>query len=714
MRVSSSRAVPLGESTLDSATATPSVRPAAKNRSGFRPDIQALRALAVSFVVLGHLWPKLLPGGYVGVDAFFVISGFLITAHLSKEVFATGRLDFAAFYSRRIRRLLPAAFVVLAVSLVAAAVILPFSRWGDTAQQVLASAIYGENWVLAANAVDYSASTSSATVAQHYWSLSVEEQFYLFWPLLLVGLAWGAKLLKARPRWIVAAGIGAASLVSLALSSHYADMGRHEAYFYTPVRLWEFGVGAILALVVSRLRFPRAVCGPIVLLGFGGLLASALLFNAATPFPGTFALLPVLGTALVIAGGTPGHRFWHSRLISWKPVQFLGNISYSLYLWHWPLIVVGPFLISAELRTPAKLVLLAISVALAWATKVWVEDKGIAFRPQVRPALKTVLAMVVGIVVVGAGCGGLELGQTAKVAAAEESMLRQKTSVCYGPSSMDHPTECPDRFGPAATPIMSDANAYFKTPSECTEPLDILLAGDKKTTRICDFSGGAANPQTIWLVGDSHAQQWQGPIFDLAKRNKWVVKISFDGACPPAAVSYVGYYSSVANQANVDACRNWGREVSDAIKAERPQYVFTAAFARKERVDDGSGRSQNEQYAEGFGKYWESWTSVGTEVRVLSDPPYNVDVRSSDCVQLNAKDPVRCAVDRGVADPEDPMSYAARVSHDPKVRLIDLTRYFCDAKMCYSVVGGVVVYYDVNHLNLEFSQLLAPMIQAKL
>jgi peptidoglycan/LPS O-acetylase OafA/YrhL len=712
--VSTSRVAESGEELAHTSPveARPGLTP--KMRNGFRPDIQALRAVAVCLVVLGHLWPKSLTGGYIGVDVFFVISGFLITAHLTKEIFVTGRLDFAAFYSRRIRRLLPAAFLVLGASLVAAAVILPFSRWKDTAQQILASATYVENWVLAANAVDYSASTSSATVAQHYWSLSVEEQFYLFWPLLLVGLAFLARRLKIRPRLTAAAGIALASLASLFLSAYFADTGRHEAYFYTPVRLWEFGAGALLALVVNRLRFSSVLASLSVVVGLGGLFASAILYNAATPFPGLAALVPVVGTALVIAGGTPGRRTWHRRLMSLRPVQFVGSISYSLYLWHWPLIVLGPFVINAELRTSSKLILLAISIALAWATKVWVEDRGMAFRPKARPALTTMLAMVAGIAVIAAGSAGLSLGQEAKVAQAEQFMLSQKASVCYGPSAMDHRDECGNRFGPAFAPVMSEANAYFNTPGECGEHLDALLAGSKKTTRVCDFTAGATNAPTVWLVGDSHAQQWQAPVFELAKRNKWLLKISFLGGCPPAAVSYAGFYASVADQGSVDACKSWSRAVAEAVVAEKPAYVFTSTFARRERVDDGSGRSQNEQYAEGFGKYWKSWMSVGTQVVVLSDPPYNVDVRPADCPQLSAADPVRCAVDRSVAAPEDPMVYAARAIHDPRLKLIDLTDYFCDPNRCYSVVGNVVVYYDVNHLNMEFSQLLAPMIEARL
>lgn len=707
-----SQAVQHGSRAAPNVDAPPSANAIPKG-AGFRPDIQALRALAVGLVVLGHFWPGILHGGYVGVDVFFVISGFLITTHLLKEILGTGRLKLTAFYTKRIRRLLPAALLVLIVSLVAAGLVLPFSRWADTATQAIASALYVENWVLAANAVDYSASTATATVAQHFWSLSVEEQFYLGWPLLLVGLALFAVRIGRQPTVVLAVGIFVLSAASLVLSAHLAEVGRHESYFYTPVRLWEFGVGAGLALAARRVQFAGLAANAASLTGFAGIIGSAVLFTAETAFPGTAALLPVAGTVLVIAGGMSGTRQWHSPFTSFGPVQFLGNISYSLYLWHWPLIVIGPFVFNEELTTPSKLILLAASVALAWATKVYVEDKGIQYRPPTQQALKTIGAMLIGMAIVCATGAGLWLGQQYKVAEAEQVMRDQKQSPCYGPQAMQQADACLDRFGAALVPTMSEANNYYTTPSECGNDTDILVVGDKRTTKICDFTDGAEDPTTVWLVGDSHAQQWQAPILELARRGGWLLKVSFLGGCPPAAVSYVGY-GALGDQQGINDCRAWSSSLEGVVAKDAPTYIFTSSFARKELVDDGSGRSQSEQYADGFGKYWQTWIAGGSEVVVLADPPYNVDVRPPDCVLLNAESPEKCAVGRSVAAPEDPMVVAAERNENPLLTLVDLTDYFCDAEKCYSVVGGVVVYYDANHLNVEFSRLLRPMIEAML
>ena len=230
-----------------------------------RTDVQALRAIAVGAVVLNHLWPNRLPGGYVGVDVFFVISGFLITSHLLKELLSTGRVRLATFYARRVRRLLPAALLVLAVSAVAVWAFLPYTAWSRSAQEIAASAFYVENWALAARSVNYSALNDDATVAQHYWSLSVEEQFYLFWPLLLLGLylvAVRGGRAAARPRRAVAAGVLAVGALSLVLSVVMTVRSPSEAYFVTPVRFWEFALGGLLALGATRVRLNGAASQP--------------------------------------------------------------------------------------------------------------------------------------------------------------------------------------------------------------------------------------------------------------------------------------------------------------------------------------------------------------------------------------------------------------------------------------------------------------------
>ncbi|HEX2130805.1 MAG TPA: acyltransferase family protein [Actinophytocola sp.] len=677
----------------------PSPGDTARRARGFRPDIQALRAVAVLAVVLNHLWPEWLTGGYVGVDVFFVISGFLISSHLGREIGTSGRVRLGRFYARRVRRLLPAAFLVLGVSLVAAYLLLPYARWEANAQEAVASALYFENWLLAINSVDYSAVNAVASLVQHYWSLSVEEQFYLFWPLLLV-------LLHKVRRPL--AGIAVVGVASLAYSVHLTEVSPSQAYFVTPVRVWEFALGALVALLGTRLVLPRVASGVASFAGFAMIVGSAVAYGHGTPFPGYLALVPTVGTALVIVAGNRDGAQWHTPVTSSAPVQFLGNVSYSLYLWHWPLIVLAPFALGVAEPTALQLLgVLAASVVLAYLSKVLVEDRGMAWPRLTRSTGLTFAGMVAGVVAVAVVAGTLNWTYGRHVAQAEREMAVRAADRCHGAGALDPANDCADPLGPARVVTMGPANQYYRTPPECVQ-LDEYRAGETKTTSVCDFSQGAASPEIVWLVGDSHAQQWQGPLFDLAKERRWVLKLSYLGACPFAKIQFTGYRIE-APEEHTRACTDWTERMAGVIAADRPAAVVTTFFAREERADDGSGRSQTEQYRDGLEPYWRAWTDAGARVVVLADPPLNRTVRARDCVTLNPEDPLACAVDRSVAHPPDPLVEVARSSDE--VTLVDLTDHFCDARRCYAVVGNVAVYFDGDHLNLEFSRSLKPMIE---
>jgi peptidoglycan/LPS O-acetylase OafA/YrhL len=679
---------------------------------GFRPDIQALRAVAVMAVVFNHVWPSRLHGGYVGVDVFFVISGFLISSHIGREIARTGRVRLGRFYARRIRRLLPAAFLVLLSSLAAAYFLLPFPRWEVNAQEALASALYGENWLLAAKSVDYSALTEAASLFQHYWSLSVEEQFYLVWPILLLVLF---KVKRTRAQIVGVALIGA---VSLAFSVYFTAASKSQAYFVTPTRVWEFALGAVIGLAGAKVALPRVAANLASLAGIVLIVGSAFLFDHTTEFPGYLALVPTVGTGLVIIAGTRPGRQWHTVLSSSAPVQFLGNVSYSLYLWHWPLIVLAPFFLGRVFGTHGLLTfgqragVLVAAVVLAYLSKKLVEDKGMSWGPFVNSAKLTFVAMVAGIATVSLVIGGLgwTYDRHVKQSALEARVAAVKP--CGGAAAMVPGSGCADRFGPAKVVDMGPANEYYGGADECPPDGDLLMvAGNKRTTNICDFSDGASSPTVAWLVGDSHAQQWQGPVLDLAREHKWVLKRSYLGGCPVARIQFRGY-DGRSNKDEARYCMNWGEELNDAIVEDRPDFVFTSFYARNEPAIEVPGKTQAEQYREGLEPYWSAWTGAGAKVVVLGDPPLNGTVRPADCVSLNPAAPAVCAVDRDTAQPLDPMLEAAKLSTDPGVKYLDVTDYFCDQEKCYGVIGNVTAYFDPNHLNLEFSRSFRPMIAA--
>ncbi|MCU1602898.1 MAG: hypothetical protein JWO22_3607, partial [Frankiales bacterium] len=324
-----------------------------------RRDIQALRAVAVGAVVLYHLFPKRLTGGFVGVDVFFVISGYLITSQLSRELLTTGRVALGEFWARRIRRLLPAAFMVLAGCLVTLVAAMPRVTWQNNLTQIGASAVYLQNWVLGHDAVDYLHAEDSPSLAQHYWSLSVEEQFYVFWPLLL-GLAvlLARRLGRLSSRSAIVLVLATVAVASFVVSVLMTRSNPPLAFFATQTRAWEFGVGALLTQIpkgwAARLRPALAWVGLAVV------VVSCVRLSGSHAFPGAIAAVPVLGAALFLLGEdrTSG------PLVSNRVVQWLGDHSYGIYLWHWPPIVAAPWVLGHRATLPAKVAILVGTLLL--------------------------------------------------------------------------------------------------------------------------------------------------------------------------------------------------------------------------------------------------------------------------------------------------------------------------------------------------------------
>lgn len=681
----------------------------------YRKDVQALRALAIAAVVLNHLWPTRFPGGYVGVDVFFVISGYLITGHLLKEVVATGGIKLGAFYARRIRRLLPAALVVLAVSAVLVWLFLPYPRWERNAAEIAASAGYVENWLLAGLSVNYSALNDTASIAQHYWSLSVEEQFYLVWPALIlfvlwVMTRWRIRTTRSRALWWVLVTV---FVLSLSLSVWFTQVEPTQAYFVTFTRAWEFAAGGLIALMGTRVRMPRAAANIAALAGFALIAVVVFAYGPDTPFPGVAALAPVVATSAIIAAGNGHARLLPSIVTDRRSVQWLGGVSYSLYLWHWPLIVIAPFVLQSELSVAARVGLLAAVLVLAGATKILIEDPGRDWSYWKSSTRRSVALMLGAMVVVFALSGALFLGFAVR-SSADAPTAPVATGSCDGPSAIANAQECPDALGPAVTPYMTKRNEYFFYPDQCGTTQPDANLGEAVPVIVCDFTNSAQTAHDVWVVGDSHAQQWQGAIFELAREHRWRVTLAYRGHCPPADVAYVGF-RALLPEAEVSGCREWSRAVSAAVQQAQPATVFTAMAARQYLLaDDGSGRSLLAQFEDGLLTDWAAWADAGIRVFAIADPPFNGEVRDPDCALVNSSDPRACSRPRAEAQPDDPVVSAVERAMSRQISLIDLTDFFCDVDQCFSVVGGVPVYYDADHLNLVYVRMLAPHFEAQM
>lgn len=312
--------------------------------SRFRADVAGLRAVAVGLVLLYHAGWSFLPGGFVGVDVFFVISGFLITGQIVNEIERTGRLSLIGFYARRAKRILPAATVVLAATAAAVWLFVPRSDWQVIGGDIAAAAVYVVNWRFADRAVDYLAADNAVTSpVQHFWSLAVEEQFYLLWPLLIVLAILAARTLRrSNVRPVLWVGLAVLAVPSFVWSILETANSPARAFFVSTTRLWELAVGAGIALIAVRAaRMPRAAALVLGWLGLAAIVAAALLVTAKTAWPGYAAALPTLGAAAVIAAGAAAGSRGPVLLLGTSPFRWVGDLSYSLYLWHWPMLVVA-------------------------------------------------------------------------------------------------------------------------------------------------------------------------------------------------------------------------------------------------------------------------------------------------------------------------------------------------------------------------------------
>ena len=654
-----------------------------------RPDIQALRALAIAVVLAYHLWPESVRGGYVGVDVFFVVSGFLITTHLLAEVRRRGTVSLSAFWARRIRRLLPAASVVLAFCLAAMFAVVPPSLWQRTVTEVAASALYLQNWVLGAGSVDYLGADGAPTLVQHFWSLSVEEQFYLVWPVLIVLVA----LLAGRRRSVAAicAVLVLVAVASLVFSILETQRSQPSAYFHTFARAWEFAAGGLLAFVPSRLRerMPAPALTGLAAVGAGLVLASVLGFDASTPFPGSAALVPVLGTALVVLAAPSG------RIVSAPPVLWLGAVSYPLYLWHWPLIVLTPYLFGVSSSGPASLAILALGLLLAWLTKRVVEDRR-AVRSPHRGGRRGAYSLAAGLAAVMVVAGVATSGALQSSAAAAERAAVQSfaSDPCYGAAAMLPGADC---ARPYAVP--ADLDTAYAAGDKGSLAMPCSSTG--VTVTACEFGELEHPVRTLALVGNSHAGHLVAGLDAYGLEHGWKVVLMRKTGCTGA---------STAPQTE-SGCAEWTRAVLDGILAR--DDIDTVVYATNDDAlhyvgGDGVAEADIAEVEADVAGNLGALLAAGRQVVAVGDVPGAADA-APDCVYLNRSTYDPCATAR---EPERDNVVAAAARSIDGVGFIDLDPYFCDDEKCHSVIGGAVVYLDEHHLTASFSRSLGPMLGA--
>ncbi|MGE5696455.1 MAG: acyltransferase family protein [Candidatus Sericytochromatia bacterium] len=690
----------------------------AGRRREFRADIEGLRAVAVLAVVLYHAGFPGVTGGFIGVDVFFVISGFLITGLLWRDVSTRGRLRLLRFYGARARRLLPAAATVIVATAVVSFIVLPPLQARAVLGDAIACALYVGNYRFAVDGTDYLAANAVPSPLQHYWSLGVEEQFYLLWPALIIGTAWLVH--RARRRFRVEAApyvlvLAVVVAVSFPISMSWTHLLPSWAFFSLPTRAWELAVGGLVALTASHWKALSHRTATIA--GWGGLALIVLTsfeLSKTTPFPGVAALLPVFGTALVVGAGCAASDRGVGRALSGPVMRTIGRVSYSWYLWHWPVLLLAPPMLEHPLGLIGRLAATAVSLLFAVLTLGLIESPvrfAALFRRSAQRSLAlgaAVTAVAVGVALVLLMIRPMPVGPGAAAAAVT---FTPPTSTAGPPS--DSVAQMTSQIQAAVA-----ASAAVRAVPSNLSPVLSEAAGDKPTVFLNGCvrswrevgqpdcaSGDTASASTVALVGDSHAAMWSPAFENVASQRHWRLETLGKVTCPlmelPITSPYLGRQYT--------ECEQWRADVLNRLAAERPRLIVVS-MSRRYGADFGF-TSYDPDWIGGVGRLVSRLRATGAAVLVLGpipDPRSTVPI----CVSGHLNDAQSCSPARPDAVNDAGIAAEAAATAAGGGHYADLTSLFCTAQRCPVIVGNNLVYRDDNHVTTAYALALSPVIGA--
>jgi peptidoglycan/LPS O-acetylase OafA/YrhL len=700
----------------------------------------------VSAVVLFHAGVPGIGGGFVGVDIFYVISGFLITGLLWREVTTSGTVGLARFYGARARRLLPAGCTVLVVTAIASAALLPPVQAREVLGDGIASALYVGNYRFALHGTDYLNADAPPSPFQHYWSLGVEEQFYLLWPALIIGAAWlirrssrragGTSRLRGRakrlgdrhqltpkgtthsitPYVVVLALVAAASF---AISLSWTRTMPPWAFFSLPSRAWELAAGGLVALSATAWRrLPIPAAALVGATGLSFIIVACTQLGEKTPYPGTAALLPVAGTALVIGAGCAAPAVGVGRLLAVPAMRMLGRLSYSWYLWHWPVLLLAPPLFGHPLGLLERLIAAAVSLGLAVLTLGFIENPG-RFAPSVRRsaarslalggavpavAVSTCLVLLVAVPVpVGPGAAASALTVTTPAPQAapnvdpHDAAVRQLTTQVQTVVAASAGLRAvPSNLSPSLADAPSDKPLVF---------LNGCVRSWREVGQDECASGDTASTTTVALVGDSHAAMWSPALKQVAEQRQWRLETLGKITCPlqdlPITSPYLGR--------EYTECEQWRGQIMDRLQAEHPRLIVLS-MSRRYGADFGF-TSYDPAWIDSLTRLVVKLRATGAAVLVfgpIPDPHSTVPT----CLSAHLDDATACSQQRSVAVNDVGIAAERTATAAGGGQYDDITELFCTADRCPVIVGNDLVYRDDNHVTIEYAQTLAPVVAA--
>jgi peptidoglycan/LPS O-acetylase OafA/YrhL len=671
----------------------------------FRPDIEGLRAVAIVAVLLCHAGVPFLAGGYVGVDVFFVISGYLITRLLLGEIDRSGTISLRGFYARRAKRLLPLSAVLLATVGVLSMILLSPLRNTEVAGDIIASALYVANWHFAAQSVDYFAQGLEPSPVLHLWSLAIEEQFYLVWPGLMLATTW---LWRRRGRsvrpvlWVVLALIFAGSLIYGVILTEDKPA---FAYFDTFARAWELGLGAALALIGTTVRLPRLGAVALGWAGIAAIVYASFAFTSETAFPGTAALVPTLGAGALIlsgtalaatAGGVTGMRFGAGWILALPPVRYVGRISYSWYLWHWPFLVFAAAIWGPRISVAAGLAAVAASWVPTQLTHTLIEDP-VRRAPMLRRMPNRAIAL-------GLTCTAVALAVGIGLRAAQPTVRTAKLSDVPGAAAL------PEQPEPQETAVALRPNPLKARADRGSSYYEGCMVGIPGTNSNKCFYGNPHGKHTLVLFGDSHAMQYFPPVEQLAEIHNWRLVVLTKAECPPEELEV----KSMVENREYSQCDEWRQKAFERIETG-DQNTTVVMSGDTEYIPYGpngeelTGDDAAEAMEAGYLRTLHRIQAAGPRTVVIRDNPSSeTDVPS--CVSEDIQHLGRCAFARHREwDREYDVRAAERA---PNTHLVSFISDICPGEICRAVIGNALTYRDKDHLTATFARTLEPMLES--
>ncbi|ADI00557.1 acyltransferase family protein [Salisediminibacterium selenitireducens] len=642
----------------------------------FRPEIEGTRALAAILVAVYHIWIGTVSGG---VDVFFIVSGFLITTSLVLKMDRDGGIRVGHFYAGLLRRLLPISLIVLMTTGIASILLLPQLLWNQTASELIASLFYFQNWQLAFDSVDYLAQNNEASPFQHYWALSLQGQFYLIWPLvILFGYALARRLLHTPPRLTLLMVFLIVFAASLAYSVHLTAVNQPWAYFNSFARVWEFAMGGILALTIAMVRLPKMVSFFAGWLGVGIIAFTGTLLPVADVFPGYAALLPTSGALLVMIAAQSPSAFGAATILGSRVFTYLGSISYGFYLWHWPLFIF--YLRYTGTDQPSLLAGLAIIVASAFLSHVSTRIVEAPFRRmQPQKHLKRITwslsAMATPVLLLA---GGWLL--TIHLIQSDGSFA---TDTHPGALAIHNGLLVPENVDPipSTIDIENDIPAFYSEP-EC------YTSSYAPEVVSCSYGETEDADLRIAMVGGSHVGHWFTPMVEIAERHHIEIELYNKDACRFTTSDFDGRLT--------ESCLEWNEDIIDVLNESDPDMIFTTANVAGGRVVHAG--------------YIDQWRQLEHETPVFAirdNPrmPANIPL----CLEEQGEE--ACTPTRNsVLSDVDPWENTEEPIPDHTF-YADLSEYFCDDDWCYPVIGNVVVYRDEHHISDTYAKTLTEPLE---